>query len=125
MGQAKKAKEGHAKVSSWSEPFLTFDDATFDAGSSNEVEYGTVVDYERVMNDHCWVASVSGGATGNWSLQGSLDNSNWYGMTSAMDTLGVVEQVSLNTPARYVRPAILIGPDGGSFTISAWLIARE
>lgn len=118
----------------WTEPFASLNTTlTFSGSGWLPFQYGSVVDYEHVMDSHAvnWNATLGTPAVNNarLALQGSLDGTNFYDLGDLLELVGADLPPSsllvVNTmPARYVRAAVAM-TDSGSITVSALLIAHE
>jgi hypothetical protein len=81
---------------------------------------GTALDGGVVRQNAVMVVTASAGTTaGSVQLQGSLDNTNWYSLGSAVSTTtAATTQVTVTTAfSRYVRANVATAISGGTVTV--------
>lgn len=105
-------------MSSWTDSESLFTATTVTGGAPNVIS--TVVDFERALDTFAIATlgenSVGGQVALNFYLQGSLDGSNFYNLTSVSyisDGSGNAN-ISNGMPARYIRVVISAGIWAGS-----------
>src|SRR5262245_39595958 len=86
---------------------------------------GTALDNGACRSNHTLVTVPSGNVTGGAvDLEGSLDNSNWFSISSVVggDLAAVKAAFAPDKPVQYVRASVRSGsPITGGGTISAWV----
>lgn len=118
----------------WTEPFASFSSMTltFSGSGWSAFQYGSVVDYEHVMDSHAvqWLATLAAPpGDASLALQGSLDGTTYYDLGDIIIQSGQPDPtpallVASVRPARYVRAAVAF-VNSGSITVTALLIAHD